>query len=61
VRRSGEGQEPHRQGHPGGQLRAYAEERPLETRIRELNNELMRTYHSCDFNTDDLDDTHTRL
>jgi chromosome segregation ATPase len=21
----------------------------------------MRTYHSCDFKTDDLDDTHTRL
>jgi hypothetical protein len=33
----------------------------LETRIRELNDELMRTYHSCDFKTNDLDDTHTRL
>jgi hypothetical protein len=31
----------------------------LETRIRELNDELMRTYHSRDFKTDDLDDTHT--
>jgi chromosome segregation ATPase len=33
----------------------------LETHIRELNDELMRTYHCCDFKTDDLDDTHTRL
>jgi hypothetical protein len=33
----------------------------LETRIRELNDELMRTYHSRDFKTDDLDDTHTWL
>jgi hypothetical protein len=33
----------------------------LETRIRELNDELMRTYHSRDFKTDDLDNTHTQL
>jgi septal ring factor EnvC (AmiA/AmiB activator) len=33
----------------------------LETCIRELNDELMRTYHSCDFKTDDLDDTRTQL
>jgi chromosome segregation ATPase len=33
----------------------------LKTRIRELNDELMRTYHSRDFKTDDLDDTRTRL
>ncbi len=33
----------------------------LETRIRELSDELMRTYHSRDFKTDDLDDSHTRL
>jgi chromosome segregation ATPase len=33
----------------------------LETRIRELSDELMRTYHSRDFKTDDLDDTRTRL
>jgi chromosome segregation ATPase len=33
----------------------------LETRIRELNDELMRTYRSCDFKTDDLDDTRTQL
>jgi predicted nucleic acid-binding Zn-ribbon protein len=33
----------------------------LETRIKELNDELMRTYRSRDFKTDDLDDTHTRL
>jgi hypothetical protein len=31
----------------------------LEMRIRELNDELMRTYRSRDFKTDDLDDTHT--
>jgi chromosome segregation ATPase len=30
-------------------------------RIRELNDELMRTYRSHDFKTDDLDDTHTQL
>jgi hypothetical protein len=29
--------------------------------IKELNDELMRTYHICDFKTDDIDDTHTRL
>jgi septal ring factor EnvC (AmiA/AmiB activator) len=33
----------------------------LETRIQELSDELMRTYRSRDFKTDDLDDTHTRL
>jgi septal ring factor EnvC (AmiA/AmiB activator) len=33
----------------------------LETRIRELNVELMRTYRSHDFKTDDLDDTRTGL
>jgi chromosome segregation ATPase len=33
----------------------------LETHIRELSDELMRTYRSHDFKTDDLDDTHTRL
>jgi hypothetical protein len=31
----------------------------LEMRIRELNDELMRTYCSRDFKTDDLDDTRT--
>jgi hypothetical protein len=31
----------------------------LEMRIRELSDELMRTYRSRDFKTDDLDDTHT--
>jgi chromosome segregation ATPase len=30
-------------------------------RIRELNDELMRTYRSHDFKTDNLDDTRTRL
>jgi hypothetical protein len=33
----------------------------LETRIRELSDELMRTYRSRDFKTDDLDDTRTWL
>jgi chromosome segregation ATPase len=33
----------------------------LETRIRELNDELMRMYRSHDFKTDDLDATRTRL
>jgi hypothetical protein len=33
----------------------------LETHIRELNDELMRTYRSRDFKTDDLDDIRTRL
>jgi chromosome segregation ATPase len=33
----------------------------LEMRIRELSDELMRTYRSRDFKTDDLDDTRTRL
>jgi hypothetical protein len=33
----------------------------LETRIRELSDESMRTYRSRDFKTDDLDDTRTRL
>jgi hypothetical protein len=33
----------------------------LETCIRELSDELMRTYRSRDFKTDDLDDSHTRL
>jgi chromosome segregation ATPase len=33
----------------------------LETRIRELSDELMRTYRSRDFKTDDLDDIRTWL
>jgi septal ring factor EnvC (AmiA/AmiB activator) len=33
----------------------------LETRVKELNDELIRTYRSCDFKTDLLDDTHTWL
>jgi hypothetical protein len=33
----------------------------LEMRIWELSDELMRTYRSRDFKTDDLDDTHTQL
>jgi cell division protein FtsB len=33
----------------------------LETHVKELNDELMRTYRSRDFKTDDLDDTCTRL
>jgi hypothetical protein len=33
----------------------------LETRIRELSDELLRTYRSYDFKTNDLDNTRTRL
>jgi chromosome segregation ATPase len=33
----------------------------LETHVKELNDELMRTYRSRDFKTDLLDNTHTRL
>jgi chromosome segregation ATPase len=33
----------------------------LETCIKELNDELMRTYRSHDFKADDLDNTRTRL
>jgi chromosome segregation ATPase len=33
----------------------------LETRVRELSDELMRTYRSRDFKTDDLNDTRTWL
>jgi chromosome segregation ATPase len=33
----------------------------LEMRIRELDNELMMTYHNRDFKTNDLNDTATRL
>jgi septal ring factor EnvC (AmiA/AmiB activator) len=31
----------------------------LEMRVQELSDELMRTYRSRDFKTDNLDDTHT--
>jgi DNA repair exonuclease SbcCD ATPase subunit len=33
----------------------------LETRFQELSDELMKTYRSRDFKTDDLDDTRTQL
>jgi septal ring factor EnvC (AmiA/AmiB activator) len=33
----------------------------LEARIKELNDELMRTYRSCNVKSDFLDDAHTRL
>jgi hypothetical protein len=33
----------------------------LETHIKELNDELMRTYRSRDFKVDYFNDTHTRL
>jgi chromosome segregation ATPase len=33
----------------------------LETHVKELNDELMRTYRSCDIKADDLDDMHTWL
>jgi chromosome segregation ATPase len=33
----------------------------LETRVKELNDKLIMTYHNRNFKTDDLDDTRTRL
>jgi hypothetical protein len=33
----------------------------LEMHVKELNDELMRMYHSCDVKTDLLDDAHTWL
>jgi hypothetical protein len=33
----------------------------LKTRVKELNNELMRTYHSRDFKVDDINDNRTQL
>jgi chromosome segregation ATPase len=33
----------------------------VETRVKEFNDELMMTYHSRDFKTDNLDDTRTQL
>jgi hypothetical protein len=33
----------------------------LETHVKELDDEIMRTYHSRDFKTDLLDNAHTRL
>jgi chromosome segregation ATPase len=61
VRRSGEGQELSHQGHLEGQRELRQKNARLETHIRELNNEFMRTYRSRDFKTDDLDDTRTQL
>jgi chromosome segregation ATPase len=57
----GEGQEPHHQGHSEGQRELFQKNAHLETRIRELNDELMMTYCSRDFKTNDLNDTRTRL
>jgi chromosome segregation ATPase len=53
VHRSGEGQEPRRE--------LLQKNARLETRIQELSDELMRTYHSRDFKIDDLDNTRTQL
>jgi septal ring factor EnvC (AmiA/AmiB activator) len=44
-----------------GNLELLQKNARLKTRIRELNDELMSTYHSRDFKTDKLDDTCTRL
>jgi chromosome segregation ATPase len=33
----------------------------LEARVKELNDELMRTYHSCDMKSESLDDARTKL
>jgi hypothetical protein len=60
VHRSGEGQEPRRQGIQEGNRELLQKNTHLEMLIRELNDELMGTYRSHDFKTDDLDDTRTR-
>jgi septal ring factor EnvC (AmiA/AmiB activator) len=44
-----------------GNLELLQKNTRLKTCIRELSDELMRTYRSRDFKTDDLDDTRTRL
>jgi hypothetical protein len=44
-----------------GNLELLQKNARLETCVRELNDELMRTYRSRVFKTDDLDDTRTRV
>jgi cell division protein FtsB len=44
-----------------GNRELYQKNTHLETRVKELNDELIRTYHSCDFKTDLLDNARTRL
>jgi hypothetical protein len=44
-----------------GNQELLQESHHLEAHVKELNDELMRTYHSHDFKTDLLDDAHTRL
>jgi chromosome segregation ATPase len=44
-----------------GNRELFQENHRLEARIKELNNELMRTYRSHDVKLDFLDDTRTRL
>jgi septal ring factor EnvC (AmiA/AmiB activator) len=44
-----------------GNRELLQENHRLETRIKELNDELMRTYRSRDVKSDFLDDAHTRL
>jgi hypothetical protein len=54
-------QEPPHQGHLEGQSRASSREPCLEARVKKLNDELMRTYHSHDVKLDFLDDARTQL
>jgi hypothetical protein len=61
VRQPGEGQEPCHQGHLEGQPRASQENACLETRVKELNDELIRMYRSRDFKINLLDDARTQL
>jgi hypothetical protein len=44
-----------------GNRELFQESHRLEARVKELNDELMRTYRSCDVKSDFLDDAHTRL
>jgi hypothetical protein len=46
---------------PKGNRELLQKNTHLETCIKELNDELMRTYRSRDFKADDLNDTRTRL
>jgi chromosome segregation ATPase len=61
VRQSGEGQDRVIKDIQKGNRELLQKNTRLETRIRKLNDELMRTYHSHDFKIDDLDDTRTQL
>jgi hypothetical protein len=44
-----------------GNRELFQENHRLEAHVKELNDELMRTYRSCDMKSDFLDDAHTQL